>query len=368
MKKLFALTLAVAMVLSMASVAFAANTRYAIEILDDLLLKIDDHEYTIVGDNDVTDDNEELVEAIYGDTLYIPVWADEFDPNAEDASVMAVNPNTAHFDDVVKNFKIKADWSKNGSLVEDVKFVKAIVNHHRPNDDVLTAIEYLIAIDTKAMPEAVDAEDVIGTITVDPKSKNIATSINSNPKEIVPGEEYKFDVAFTLNYKDAPSVEETADDDFVYDFKARNAEDEEHEIELFAGMGRFVVNTIGQGKLAINTNVEYNEGVENVAPDANYVYFNSNNPTFNRLGDLLLTAEEDNHIYKVKGDGSLEEISPKYDEDEEAFVIRTRVIGSYVIAEEELPEEALVAGVEKVEPEAPVAPVAPSNPSTGAAC
>ena len=350
MKKLFALTLAVAMVLSMASVAFAASERYILSVDENNLFFIADHLDYHLGD-EYTDTHEEI-EAVYGDTLYMYIVGLKFDPEADDKPA-----SMASLDDITKNFKIKADWSKNGNLVEDVKFEKVLLakEPNGPKD-----VRYVLAIDTKKMPTKTGSSDVIGTITIDPKSKNIVDNLGEE------GEEYKFDVAFTLNVlkadgiKDSPDIYETSDNNYVYDFS--DFEDEEHEIELYAGMGRFVVNTNGQGKIVINTDVDYNEGIEGIAPDANYVYFNSNNATFNRLGDLYLTADKDDIVYRVNNDGTLTKLNPKYDEDEEAFVIRTRVIGNYIVAEEELPE------ITYEEPVAPVAPSVPTNPSTGAAC
>ena len=331
MKKLFALTLAVAMVLSMASVAFASND-YVLTVDSDKLWTDGEaaHSFEVVTDKNVN----------FGDTVYVDVYvgADKF----------ATKEGWLKDSDIVKNFKLKADWSKNGSLVESVNWEKVIWADE--------GVRYLISIDLAENNTATSGKDIIGTITIDPKSKNVVNTAEA-------GKEFKFDVALRANPLDAEHNEITSNDYYVHEFDA----DEEYEVELFAGMGMFVVNTYGQGDLVIKTDVDYNEGIENADPDVNYVYFNSNNATFNRLGDLYLYGEESNIIYAVNEDGSLRKIAPKYDEDEEAFVIRTRVIGNYVIAEGELNENALVAGVEKA-PEAPVAPVAPSNPSTGAAC
>ena len=343
MKKLFALTLAVAMVLSMASVAFAAKETHTLTVGDyEGLWMYDDHEAKLIVDDeeDLPEDGSKVV-AYYGDTVYVNVW---------------IENGTFSKEEIANNFKVKAEFSKGEKYVESVGFEKVI---QKAGDDKY--VRYMLAINTKDMPEAKDDADVIGTITIDPKSKNSVTGA------VKAGDEVKFDVAFALNVNEHANNNEITMSDAGVMYFPENDWDEEHEIELYAGMGRFVVNTYGQGKLAVQTDVDYNEGIENADPDVNYVYFNSNNATFNRLGDLFLTANEDDVIYAVNKDGSLRKIAPEYDEDEEAFKIRTRVIGNYVIAEGELNENALVAGVEKA-PEAPVAPVAPSNPSTGAAC
>ena len=357
MKKLFALVLAVAMVLSMASVAFASD-KYQLIVREDEIFFINNHiGYPLGGEYEDEKGNIGVIEAVYGDTLYMYVGVENLDAANENVSLADLN----------KNFKVKADWSMNKDLIEGVKFEKIYADIDYNGEKELA---YAIAIDTKKMPKATEESDVIGTITIDPRSKNVVGTLVMNDElpgiELTKeGDEYKFDVAFTLNVLMAEDelddgIYETADNNYVYDFDEN--EDEEHELELYAGMGRFVVNTLGQDRIVINTDVEYNEGIEGIAPDANYVYFNSNNATFNRLGDLYLNANETDIVYKVNNDGTLTKLNPKYDDYEEAFVIRTRVIGNYIIAEEELPE------ITYEEPVAPVAPVVPTNPSTGAAC
>ncbi len=159
-------------------------------------------------------------------------------------------------------------------------------------------------------------------------------------------------------------TDEIYDGTHVYEFN----DTEDDEITLYGGDGTFIVDTRGQGKLLIRTDVKYNEGIEKVNPNANYVYYNSNYPTFNRLGYLYLKANKGDKIYKVDRDtGKLTKMPVPYDRDMEAFKIRTRTLGCYVVAEKELDLDRIngVIAPEPVKP--PVAPPSIINPPTGSA-
>ena len=347
MKKFLSLTLAAAMAASVASVAFAATR--------------DGADFVVDGDNLYIRDNGALVEiedaaTTYGETIYYTITVTGAGVGTAKDQIKPGAGNVLVDSDAADHIKVSAKWQMNGDLVENVDIVPVMNNKKS---------QYVLAIETKEMPNETDDSDVIGTITL--KAPKSGDKFNAEDKE------YDLEVAFNLSNKDAKNIDanenlnKTADDNYLYKFEDDNQEEEEHEIELYGDMGRFVVNTIGQGDLVINTNVEYNKGIEGAASDVNYVYFNGNDATFNRLGDLYLNAEEGNILYRVNKDGSLTKMPTEYDDDEEAFVVRTRVLGSYVIAEEELDLAKVNAAVVEA-PEAPVAPVAPSNPSTGAAC
>lgn len=154
---------------------------------------------------------------------------------------------------------------------------------------------------------------------------------------------------------------------YIFNFgtDAKLGEDEEFEINLYGDAGRFVVNTFGQGKILVGNSVKYNEGFEAKIPDANYVYVNGNGAMFNKIGTLYLKGASTDVVYQVVND-KLVKMNATYDDVEEAFVVRTRAIGKYVIAEKELDLEVANAA-DPVEGEVPEV-VAPGNPTTGAAC
>ncbi len=315
MKKFLSMALAATMIMSMAAVAFAA-------------------ENVSVSTGDIVKVKRDAAAAVPAEYNFDSTYYILLDGDIEKAS----------------DIKVKANWERGGEYVESVKVAPVMSNGKAV---------YGIAIVLKEQPTSTSTKDIIGTVTLSAsKSKYTITGAGDSNK-------LDIDVALSVKNATAGDASKTGDDVYIHSF---GDGDEEQEIELYAEAGKFVVNTIGQGKLVIKTTVDYNKGIENVAPDVNYTYFNGNNATFNRLGDLYLNAKEDEFLYKVNSDGTLTKVDAKYDSDEEAFVVRTRVIGSYVISEKELDVEKVNAGVNTPEETAPVAPTAPVNPGTGAAC
>ena len=333
MKRFLSMALAAAMAMSIASVAFAANVK------DYNNYKVDEVVYVY------DEDNHKLEELSKKENKNI-----EFDSEVY-FKIEAGKDTTAPFNDseVAKNIKIKkTDFTEGGKYVDGVQLVKKIVDDGKGNKTT----NYYVEVAIKAAPNETEAKDIIGTITF------------SSSKYDEVEKEQTIEIGLTAMNPDGVIGETLTDDNKVYKF---GDGDEEEELELYAEAGRFVVDTRGQSDLVIKSDVEYNKGIENVASDVNYVYFNGNGATFNKIGTLYLNAEEDNFLYRVNSDGTLTKLEANYDEDEEAFAIRTRVIGSYVISEEELNVENVNSQV-KPEETAPVAPVTPANPSTGAAC
>ena len=59
-------------------------------------------------------------------------------------------------------------------------------------------------------------------------------------------------------------------------------------------------------------------------------------PSTNKTGTLYIYADEDSFLYEVTDNGIKEVNGAKYDEDEGAWVVRTRKLSAYAIADQEL--------------------------------
>lgn len=324
MKKFLALAMAFAMAMSMTAVSFAADpTKFDV---DDKAYVYDDEEHTFAL---VTSS----APARFGDVV-------AYEVKVGDTSVDKFSDP-----EYAKNIKLKTKWEMGSEYVEGVKLEKRMGTDGKAY--------YYVVLTIKESPKETEEKDIIGTITV------------SSSKYNADGKEKDIEVALSVSNKTTESVDKMTDDDKVFKF---GDGDEEQEIELYGEMGKFVVDTRGQDDVVVNSNVKYNKGIENVAPDVNYTYFNGNGATFNKIGTLYLEAKEDNVVYKVNSDGTLTKLDATYDSDEEAFAIRTRTLGSYVIAEKELDLDAVNAKEETAATAPSTAPSSPSNPTTGAAC
>lgn len=318
MRKLLTLTLAVALVLSLASVAFAATYT----VTDTLYKQSDgkvDAAVTKVG---------------YGDSVFLKTGVTTYD--------------------LAKDLKVKATWSENGDRVASVGLVKK----------ALTAggSEYFIEIATKK-DTTLASNNIDGKLELSTKTgKSIELNGNGGT-----GTKETVTIFFTLGY-DSTMSQQLDKTNKIYKFAATAASDkfaydEEFELSLYGfetGNATFVVDTTGQGNILVGNTVQYNEGLEAIFGDDNYVYINGNGAAFNRTGVLTLPAEAGQQLYSIKANGKLEPAkNAEYDEVEEAFIVKTRVLGKYVIADKEYETKV-------VTPEAPVEE-APVNPGTGAA-
>ena len=99
----------------------------------------------------------------------------------------------------------------------------------------------------------------------------------------------------------------------------------------------FVFNARGQGKLNLAYNTKYDREFAYDYDDANIDFINfEGEPTTNRTGTLYIYADEDSYIYEVTSKGAKKINGAYYDDDEEAWVIRTRNLTSYAISDKKL--------------------------------
>jgi len=337
MKKLFALVLAVAMVLSLASVAMAnsfgtTNNPVLVEDADGKLqVQYDDTSfYKWDGDNKVFVANNGTTP--YGKTIYIQLLDSEGNP---------VTKN-----DAVSGLKVTAKWTQNGKYVKSVEIVKK-------------GGQYMIAINTQG--SETKEKDVVGTITV--TGKGYATGTDYKEDKKYSTKKTEIDVELNLKFASANEGDAVPENGAFYEFSEWDG-DEEEEITFEKDDDvSFTVDTTHQGDLVLAMNTDENEAVTKLYPSANLDFYNFNGATFRKTGTLLIPAEEGQFIYEVK-DGALQAVNAKYDSFEEAFTIKTKTLGQYVLSDVELAVGTAVAPAEA----AAATPVAvAANPSTGAA-
>lgn len=335
MKKVFALVLAAAMVLSMSAISFATVENLGIE-----------PDYNTASSGVVQ-------MASYGeDTL-----------NYDSIYYLLYDEDTGKFlttADEVKGLKAKADWEQNEDLVKDIQIVKKkyagfVGNGNQAAGD---GYAYFVEISFNAQ-NTTSSYDVYGELEVK----------KGSTKDNVP-------VFVTLRRSlNKDDTIELTDSNKIYKFK-ENADnnkgevepDEEQEFVLFGGAGWFVVDTYGQNDILLANDVKVSEQAEIEAkyPDINFYYFNGNGAVFNKIGQLKLVAPEDSFLYRIEKDGTLALVeNAEYDDSDECWVINTRTLGQYVIADAELEDITDVADPDDVTGVDDVTP--PANVETGAA-
>ena len=114
------------------------------------------------------------------------------------------------------------------------------------------------------------------------------------------------------------------------------------EIDLeFGDQAMFTVDVTGQGRLNLSWNTDFDKEFAAMYDYANLDFLTfSGEPSFNRNGYLYIFADEDAFVYGKGTDGAVD-IGAEWDEDMEAWRIRTRDLTSYVISDVELDEKTV---------------------------
>ena len=216
----------------------------------------------------------------------------------------------------------------NADLDKSVKYETKTVTNTQPQ------YEYWVKITTKDSATTKDI-DVVGSIWV-------GTSKSSAKKE-KDGSEDRFRADFTLTNSDPGNDDYDEATDYVSIEPGERAvvsfaDDASDEFEVeFGDDARFVFNARGQGKLNLAYNTKYNKDFAYDYDDANIDFINfEGEPTTNRTGTLYIYADEDSYIYEVTSKGAKKINGAYYDDDEEAWVIRTRNLTSYAISDKKL--------------------------------
>jgi len=354
MKKVFALVLAVAMVMSLSAVAFAKG----VEINDG------------VADVDTTarryaaDSNKMIPDVIqYGKAAYF--------------AILDVEGNLITRHEIVDGLKVKVEYEMGKELVADagVSVVKKYV------ENASTIVEgaepgyyYFVEIKTVAKETTSDA-DIIATLELNKSKKGDDEGKNYKVKDL------EIDIEVNVGYENSyydwytdSGVELYVYGDTVGDNTELEPEtyyllkyDYDDETEFTFGAfadqneGTFTVDVSGQGKNLLYYDTKLDDGIADANPDAKIFALNFNNTKFNRTGEFMYEGEDFEYAYQLMADGSLKLLG-EFDGEEITF--KTRVLGSYLFSDVEL--VAAPAAVEEPSVEVPTVDV--TNPATGAAC
>ncbi len=278
MKKFVTTALASAMVLSMAATSMA------------VVADINDNIHTANNSGLIGADSKATYS--YGSTLYFPLVSD-------------TNTSVSSYDDV-KGTAIKQTWEMNGSAISKVEIVKKKATDNN--------YYYFLSVATKDN-NSTKSTDVAGEI----KLKKSGTN----------GFETGVNLGFTLAFPVAADANEILDKVQLHKFVG-----DEEDVLNFDG-GYFTVNTVGQGDLLLSSNTKFNAEIASWNPNANLDFITFNNASFNKIGELTINAPAGSYLYVLNADKTFSKVNATYDEYEEAFKLKTRTLGSYVISDVE---------------------------------
>ena len=325
MKKFFALVLAVAMIMSMSAVSFAA-----LEV-DPTPRDYDNDAKSMKAFFTDVDSNGYPYIIEYGDTVYFAL---------SDSSAIDVINGHAYYK-FFEKVKVKTTIELGEDLVESVGMVKKAV---KDQAGVLGS-QYFIAVKLAAKNTVAEA-DVVGEFEIDRKEVKLDGRVRSSKCEdlkvpfafpvvcernwnafdnyfLVNGDEVelKYDKAYTLKFDSDDEVE------FVFGGKERAEGSTSNE-------GVFTVDVSGQGKLFIKWNTKADEAIAAANEGAEMYFVNFGGVKFNRAGEFVYELEDVAAAYQVV-DGALVAIPGVEIEDDEVS-FRTNVLGNYVFATSEL--------------------------------
>ena len=310
MKKIFALALAALMTAGMTTVAFAEGT-HDVNLLNNqgngiaYFDKDDDGVFEIA--EGVAFGNIDDVEVDGGVKVAIPVY-DKAGNRITDK-------------DDIKSWKVSFD-NKVGALEE------------KPVLDDLVKLEdggYVYAV-TFTLPENEGTKkiDLAGELTIykSTSEKNNADAWNK--------------LTFGLSY--GYDVEENFEGTFADPSKGGVVKfaDDAEEIDIeFDDDAMFTVDVTGQGKLNLRYNRDFNKEFAAMYDYANidFLTFEAT-PSFNKNGTLYIYAPEDSFVYEVTADGA-KAVDATWDEDYDAWVLKTRTLKAYAISDVELTDKTV---------------------------
>ena len=329
MKKIFALALAAIMTAGMATVAFAAPAEQVV-----VGYGADGSAYTtfyvINSDNEVKVKNGSAVTATSelkgGDRVAIPliVWAPstDNDTTVEDAEASWYTVNS----DYDKKIVVRADWKvgEAETSIEKIKF---------PDTTTLSTSDskyvYCLVV---TMPENQTNKkaDVAGTVQVGRSASAAKDSIG----------EVKVEFSYYADATDNADVSKdlVKDKTGIVDFS-----NEDGEIDInFEDVATFTVDVDGQGKLNLAWNTDFDKefGAKYDYANLEFITFEGT-PSFNKNGTLYIYAENKNtFVYEATEDGA-KAVDAKWNEDYEAWELKTRKLTKYVLSDVELDKQTV---------------------------
>lgn len=150
------------------------------------------------------------------------------------------------------------------------------------------------------------------------------------------GKTFEIDLEKTfsgINFADAESNSKLKKTAQLYRFKSNKDIKLEfpNEKGWFEGKTRSAINVFASMS---HTKIR---AIEKKNDDAELVFYIGNGAEFDNIrnGKIVIEADDDTYLYEIDS-GKLKNRTSWYDEDEEAYIIETDVLGSYVVSDEKL--------------------------------
>lgn len=132
-------------------------------------------------------------------------------------------------------------------------------------------------------------------------------------------------------------------------------------------LAEFKVKIIDQKSLYLGLSEAENKTIAKAYPNADLRFINwTARPTFDYSGTLSIYMDPDEYIYGINDDNQLYRLGGTYDSDNDAYVISTKTLGSYVISDVQLTAASSGSGTTTTTPSSSTAPSSSAAPSSTA--
>ncbi len=137
-----------------------------------------------------------------------------------------------------------------------------------------------------------------------------------------------------IRYSEADKEDELSKQAQLYSFKSNT----EFELAFPNGNGRFTGKTKSATEVLAAMNHTKISAITKLDKNADMTFYIGNGAKFSNIrdGKLIIEADNGSYLYKIGSGNKLTNMTSSYDEDEDAFVIETDVLGQYVVSDEKL--------------------------------
>ena len=317
MKKTLALVLAAVMTAGMTTTAFAYIDDYKLALGKDgngtdTLYVMDDGVAKNVTSDYIFEGGDEIV-------LPIVMWEDTGDTNTYEASKVK---GMYEDKDDVKMPKVYATWKEGEAEELSIETVKFGAGNY----------SYAVVV---TVPDVTGnkIQDLVGDIMIG-SSKSSAEKYDYTKYDLqVSYAPDGVDTYYKVDFDGGDVLESGKTGIVAFDKEAG-----EIDIE-FGDQAMFTVDVTGQRKLNLAWNTDFDKEFAAMYDYANidFVTFEGT-PAFNKTGTLYIYADEDEFVYEVTADGA-KAVKAEWNEDYEAWELKTRTLKSYAISDVELDEK-----------------------------